>query len=62
MYLSSQRSDVLFLELTRQVTFHERGLTHTSVSDENEFELGNLLLLCLFFVCFVLVVKGSLWI
>ena len=36
-------TNILLLELSRQVTLHERGFAHTAITDQNQFELGNLL-------------------
>jgi hypothetical protein len=36
MHLDAQSRDVLLLELTGQVTLHERGLAHTTVANEHQ--------------------------
>lgn len=38
-----QRTDVFLLELARQVALHERGLADTTITNEDELELGDVL-------------------
>jgi len=45
MYLNTEGGDVFLLKLTSEMTFDESGFTDTTISNENELELGNLLLL-----------------
>jgi hypothetical protein len=45
MYLNTESGDVFLLKLTSEMTFDESGFTDTTISNENELELGNLLLL-----------------
>ena len=42
MNFDTQSSHVFFLEFTRQVPLDERRLTDSTVSDEDQLELGNL--------------------
>ena len=44
MDLHTEGSDVLLLELSGQMSLHESGLSSSSVTDEDEFEFGDLLL------------------
>lgn len=45
MDLHTERGNVLLLKLSRQVTLDEGGLSDSTVSDEDEFEFGHLLLI-----------------
>ena len=44
VHLDTECGDVALLELTSQVTLHEGRLTDAAITDENEFELRDLLL------------------
>ena len=52
MDLDSERGHVLLLELARQVTFDERRLTGSAVSDENQLEGWHILLGLCHLECF----------
>ena len=41
--LDTESSDVLLLELSSQMPLHESGLSDTTISDKDEFELSSLL-------------------
>ena len=56
VHFYSQRSDIFLFEFSSQVTLDKGGLSDPSVSDKNELELWNVLLLCLHHGCFVVVV------
>ena len=43
--LDSKSGDIFFLKLSRTVTFHERRLSNTAITDEDELEFWNLLCL-----------------
>ena len=43
MHLDTERGNVALLEFTSQVALHEGRLTDAAVTDENEFELRDLL-------------------
>jgi hypothetical protein len=43
MYLNTEGGDVFLLKLTSEMTFDKSGFSNTTISNENELELGNLL-------------------
>ena len=47
VYLNSKSSDILLLEFSSQVTLYKGSLADATISDENELEFWNLLLLLL---------------
>ena len=51
MHLNTEGGDVLLLELSSQMSLDESGLSNTTVTDEDEFELNELLVLFHFLNC-----------
>jgi hypothetical protein len=44
MNFHAKRRNVLFLELSGQMSLHECGLAHATISNQNQFKLWNFLL------------------